>query len=333
MIQAVAFLISMTFMLTAFAVSAVAQFCSFAIGSVDRSSEAGMLANPRGMTSACCGSFSSVCYVADTGHDRIVEMTIQDSLWVTKVVPVRSWGTSGTGEGEFNQPSDIEIGPDGLLYVVDSGNDRIQVFTQEGDFVRQWGSRGSADGEFQNPSYIALGDSVYVSDTGNFRVQKFTFEGAFLRGWGHQGADPAGFQEPSGITASGSESSSEVFVADRALDRIQVFDGQGNYLREWGSTGSDEFHLRAPEGLDSNPMLTVADAGNGRILTLDPYFSGFACVWDVYPEGASVVFSDMEPAYFFSTFALDRAGGRVLLFLVPDSVQPATWGQIKGRYR
>ena len=329
MIQALVFLISMTFMLTVFALSAVAQFCSFAIGSVDRSSEAGMFANPRGMTSACCGNFSSVCYVADTGHDRIVEMTTQDSLWVTKVVTVRSWGTSGTGEGEFNQPSDIEIGPDGLLYVVDSGNDRIQVFTQNGDFVRQWGSRGSGDGEFQNPSYIALGDSVYVSDTGNFRVQKFTFEGAFLRGWGHQGSDQAGFQEPSGITALGYE----VFVADHALDRIQVFDEQGNYVREWGSTGSDEFHLRAPEGLDSVPMLTIADAGNARILTIDTYFSGPACVWDVYAEGALVVFSDMEAAYFFSTFGLDRAGGRVLLFLVPDPAQPATWGQIKSRYR
>ena len=38
------------------------------------------------------------------------------------------FGTHGTGLGEFDHPTDVAIGHDGTIYVVDFGNDRIQLF-------------------------------------------------------------------------------------------------------------------------------------------------------------------------------------------------------------
>ena len=70
----------------------------------------------------------------------------------------------------------IAVNSSGFVYVADTLNDRIQVFTSDGTFVKQWGSSGSGDGQFNAPYGIAVDGSgfVYVADTFNNRVQKFT---------------------------------------------------------------------------------------------------------------------------------------------------------------
>jgi len=64
----------------------------------------------------------------------------------------------------------------GIVYVVDSGNHRIQVFDSKGNFLAKWGKYGAGDMEFAWPSYgIAVSQSgdVYVSDTYNNRIKVF----------------------------------------------------------------------------------------------------------------------------------------------------------------
>jgi NHL repeat len=93
------------------------------------------------------------------------------------------WGRQGTGPGEFrflsqdpNDPRDISgkvaVDSHGFVYVSDSGNARIQVFTREGHFVRQFGSFGDGSGQFRFPFDLAVdgaGD-VYVIDGGRIGV-------------------------------------------------------------------------------------------------------------------------------------------------------------------
>jgi len=59
--------------------------------------------------------------------------------------------------------------------VVDSTNNRIEVFDESGHYLAKWGSRGVGLGEFSQPSAIAVGceGSVYVADTNNNRVERF----------------------------------------------------------------------------------------------------------------------------------------------------------------
>jgi DNA-binding beta-propeller fold protein YncE len=90
---------------------------------------------------------------------------------------LRRWGGPGKGPGEFNFVSNnggntvigkLAVDSHGLVYVSDSGNARIQVFTPEGRFVRQFGSFGEGSGQFHFAYGVAVDEAgnVYVVDDG-----------------------------------------------------------------------------------------------------------------------------------------------------------------------
>ncbi len=96
-----------------------------------------------------------------------------------------SWGSDGSADGQFFLPSGMVIDTAReLLFVVEFGNHRVQVFNFEGVFIRKWGSFGVGDLQFNCPFDIALQrDSVFITDTHNHRVVQYTVEGVFERKW------------------------------------------------------------------------------------------------------------------------------------------------------
>jgi DNA-binding beta-propeller fold protein YncE len=90
-------------------------------------------------------------------------------------VPIRCWGSFGTGPGQFNNLAGMTLTSDGHLLVADEYNDRISVWTADGQFVCEWGTQGAAVGELSWPMDIIVGHDggIYVADSNNFRVQKF----------------------------------------------------------------------------------------------------------------------------------------------------------------
>jgi DNA-binding beta-propeller fold protein YncE len=60
--------------------------------------------------------------------------------------------------------------------VVDSNNNRVEVFDSSGNYLSQFGSYGLAPGYFNDPTFITVDGAgyIYVSDTGNNRVEKFS---------------------------------------------------------------------------------------------------------------------------------------------------------------
>jgi hypothetical protein len=125
------------------------------------------------------------------------------------------FGSSGAGAGQFSTPRGVAVseatGHVGHVYVVDSGNHRIQEFDPLGSFVRAWGwgvstgaaafevcetpspclpgLAGAGAGQLSAPQGIAIDPStgdVYVTNQNNRRIEKFEPDGDFLFafGWG-----------------------------------------------------------------------------------------------------------------------------------------------------
>jgi tripartite motif-containing protein 71 len=127
----------------------------------------------------------------------------------------------GSQLGQLSAPSALAI-HDGRVYVGESGNDRIQVFDLNGNYLIQWGSEGTGDGQFDDIGGVAIDryGFVYVSDILNNRVQKFSPDGEFLAKWGSQGTANGFFLSPGDLVA---EETGNVYVADMLNFRIQVF--------------------------------------------------------------------------------------------------------------
>jgi DNA-binding beta-propeller fold protein YncE len=74
------------------------------------------------------------------------------------------WGECGNGAGQFDIPHDLEIDAEGKVYVADRENDRVQIFSSNGQFIKEWRSGGT-----WRPYGIALspdGNSLYIVDGG-----------------------------------------------------------------------------------------------------------------------------------------------------------------------
>jgi len=114
--------------------------------------------------------------IGDTGNNRAEEYVPGGFCNIACV----SFGTSGSGEGQFSSPwGVVQNGLSGKMFVVDSGNNRVEEWGigLGGTYKKQFGSLGSGYfGQFKSPKWIAEAtngtyyDSLYVSDTGNNRI-------------------------------------------------------------------------------------------------------------------------------------------------------------------
>ena len=89
-----------------------------------------------------------------------------------------------------DHPISVAVDPSGHVFVSDEENNRIQKFSNTGDFIRKWGSHGTENGNFSEPFGVAVDSSgnVFVADQFNNRIQKFTNTGAFITKWGTSGS-------------------------------------------------------------------------------------------------------------------------------------------------
>jgi sugar lactone lactonase YvrE len=180
-------------------------------------------------------------YVLDRGNSRIQVFQLANpcpagtTQTQSGVCFVTKWGSYGSGIGQFNTALGITVDSSGRVYVADTINHRIQVFTGNGIPIVVWGSVGSGNGQFNAPENLAVDTSgyVYVADTGNNRIQKFQLANPCTAGttqikpgvclvikWGSYGSGNEQFKGPTGIVV---DSSGLVYVVDHGNNRVQVF--------------------------------------------------------------------------------------------------------------
>lgn len=155
----------------------------------------------------------------------------------------------------------------GRILVADSGNNRVQAFNSQGDFLSEFGTYGNGDGQFDEPQGLAVDPNgrVIVVDRGNNRLVVLSFDG---QAFGYLDSFTAGFNAPTSVSVS---PLGDLVVADTGNNRVVVLDPQGNWLAEYyqpndGYTGL----FNAPHGVsvDQDGNLVVADTGNARVVTV-----------------------------------------------------------------
>lgn len=101
-----------------------------------------------------------------------------------KLTLVYVWGDDDTEDINqvFRLPSDIKIDSMGRIYIVDYGNNRIQVFDKSRQFIRTIGVKGKGPADLLNPKRVAFtsNNNIAVLDTYNFRIQVFNPEGRYI---------------------------------------------------------------------------------------------------------------------------------------------------------
>lgn len=235
--------------------------------------------------------------VADTYNHRILIYTADGAF----VRTVGQWGEAGWSDvnaslGRMAYPYQVAVrrgtrlgdptDTAGRLYVLDQGNQRVQVFDAAFHPLFAFGGRdasSSLPGNFEWPNGLAVDAArgqIFVADGNNHRVQVFSETGAFLFMFGSSDVDNATgahtgvFDQPGSALPLGGlvvpysvtvDDEGRIYVSDR-IDRVRVYRQVGlgvEFLFDFGGEGAGAGELSDANG--------IAYGGNGRILVADTY--------------------------------------------------------------
>ncbi len=247
-------------------------------------------------------------------------------------------GSSGAGDGQpaveagFVILEDIDFGPDGSLYILDRGADRVRrvgpdgvIEAFAGNGMDGFGGDGgpAVDAMLSNPGSLdaAPDGSVLIVDSGNSRIRRVGVDGVITTVAGNGQSTTAGDDGPavdaalSFPTAALADADGGFLIAD--FNSIRRVDAAG-VIAFWGGVGStqfrdnrpvDEASFRGIQAMDLGPdgSLYIADSQNHRIrrvapdLTVETFAGGDHWLGDGGPANEAQLF---EP----SGLALDDSG-------------------------
>ena len=149
-------------------------------------------------------------YVCDQNNHRIQVLNTDLSIH-------RSLGKYGEGDGEFDVPVGVCFDTAGNVYIAEYGNNRVQVFTTEGEFLQKFGS-----GKLKGPLHVAISSTgvMYVSEQTANRISMFTLTGEFIRSFGRKGQREGQFDVPVTVII---DEDANIVVTDMNNDRVQIF--------------------------------------------------------------------------------------------------------------
>jgi hypothetical protein len=207
----------------------------------------------------------------------------------------KAFGEKGSAAGQLELAANSGVAVNNSthdVYVADTGNRRVDEFSNEGVFVRAFGKEvgslgedvctslstckagasGSAPGAFEAPAFVAVDNSpsgagdVYVADTATNLVQKFTAEGELVKSWGVEGqlgTAPIAVATATGNAVAGSKEVTGVKLTSGKFHQGQEISGEGIpagdfYAEEEEPANQEILPLRKPATETKDGVVLIA---------------------------------------------------------------------------
>jgi len=248
------------------------------------------LNTPWGIAVASDGSI----YVTENRGLRLVKLNAAGiQQWTFGQAGVYGDDNTHLGSWWAGSEGNVAIDAAGRVYVPDTGNNRIQIFSSNGAYSTTFGSTGNGDYEFECPTGVAIspvnGD-IYVTDHCNHRIQVFSSSRVYKATLGvldETGTDNQHFNLPWGV---GLDTSGNIYVADSENRRVQRCNLSGTsytcttFAGETGVSGDDFSHFGDLPAIavDNAGRVYVADPWSNRIQVFDSsgaYLTTIAGAW------------------------------------------------------
>jgi len=173
-----------------------------------------------------------------------------------------SFGSSGSGAGQFSNPTSLAIASSGLVFVADRGNRSVQVFRGDGVYLNKLGGDAA---NIPNPLALAFDpqDNLYILDGSRGSVIVYSATGEFLQEFGRL-KEGSIFTKPVDMAVT----ADEVLLLDG--NQVKSFTHKGQLLRIFGAKEIGAGNLSDPVALASagGSSLFVADRTGKRVQSL-----------------------------------------------------------------
>ena len=227
--------------------------------------------------------------VVESRSNRVSILTLEGKK-------IRSFGTAGSANGQFNYPGGVTIDNEDNIYIADANNHRIQKFGEDGHFIAAVGGQGSNQLQFNNPYGITFNKKdgkLYVCDSSNSRLQVLTTGLQYSGSINSQGNGNGQYKNPMDVAF---DSKGQMYVADNGNNCVQVFSAEGQYCHTFGKN-----ILQSPYGVNVD-MTGRVYAVEHSAQRISIFTSGGECIRSVnIPGGGSLlrVAIDTKTTHFF----------------------------------
>lgn len=204
-------------------------------------------------------------YVTDDA-DRVQQLDLDGTA--IRSFPQRGAAAAPDGSSAaLCRPHGLARGGNGLLYVADTGHQRVAVFNSDGTLAFAFGRLGTQPGCFDEPRGLAIaGGRVWVADMCNHRLQAFRLDGRHLRTMGQHGDGAGQFRYPVGVAVA----AGRVFVSEYTGCRLQVLSAaDGRLLQLVRTPGGPGCYLGAL-GVTERALSVTDSASRVHLFAIEP---------------------------------------------------------------
>ncbi len=250
--------------------------------------------NHSGCSYTCNGTITATTTTTSTTSTTI---TTTSTTIPTNITPIFAFGGRGSDNGKFDEPHGISVSSNGTIYVLDTLNNRIQVFDANGTFIEKFGGYdkdGIELGKFEEPEGSSLMEfsenitKIYVTDTRNHRVEIRTSNTTFSTSMNSTVTNISWvafgercyldvcdskttiyLEEPTGISV---DSHGNIYIADTENNEIKVLNSENKLIHKFNGINTTDGKFKLPKGvaIDNDNYIYVVDTGNNKIRIFIP---------------------------------------------------------------